>query len=449
MTHATALQNHRLMLGGRSFLPLMLGGMGTNISTAELALAVERLGGIAHLSDAMLMDLSDRLFGTRFTAEKAKRTASERDNMDKSAVTFNLDNVKEAARRYVSDVMSRATGHGLVLINCMEKLTMNAGLETLRARLTAALDGGIDGITLSAGLHLSSMKLMADHPRFKDALIGIIVSSSRALNLFLKKSASTGRLPDYVVVEGPLAGGHLGFGMDWANYSLADIVKDVKAFLAKSGLNIPVIAAGGIFTGGEAAEMMSDTGCDGIQAATRFAVAQESGLPYAVKQAYFNAKPEDIVVNHLSPTGYPMRMLRQSPAITGDIRPNCEAYGYLLNHGDCSYLKEWRLRQEAAANGTPASEMPAKEKCCLCTYMRVWTCGTSAARLHETSVRQANGEWILPTAADVFHDYMQSTGSEILLPEAAREYLAQSRIPEMIASGAQLLSGVNRTVAAF
>ena len=327
MTHATALQNHRLMLGGRSFLPLMLGGMGTNISTAELALAVERLGGIAHLSDAMLMDLSDRLFGTRFTAEKAKRTASERDNMDKSAVTFNLDNVKEAARRYVSDVMSRATGHGLVLINCMEKLTMNAGLETLRARLTAALDGGIDGITLSAGLHLSSMKLMADHPRFKDALIGIIVSSSRALNLFLKKSASTGRLPDYVVVEGPLAGGHLGFGMDWANYSLADIVKDVKAFLAKSSLNIPVIAAGGIFTGGEAAEMMSDTGCDGIQAATRFAVAQESGLPYAVKQAYFNAKPEDIVVNHLSPTGYPMRMLRQSPAITGDIRPNCEAYG--------------------------------------------------------------------------------------------------------------------------
>ena len=205
MTHATALQNHRLMLGGRSFLPLMLGGMGTNISTAELALAVERLGGIAHLSDAMLMDLSDRLFGTRFTAEKAKRTASERDNMDKSAVTFNLDNVKEAARRYVSDVMSRATGHGLVLINCMEKLTMNAGLETLRARLTAALDGGIDGITLSAGLHLSSMKLMADHPRFKDALVGIIVSSSRALNLFLKKSASTGRLPFLEETEEGLA----------------------------------------------------------------------------------------------------------------------------------------------------------------------------------------------------------------------------------------------------
>ena len=81
-------------------------------------------------------------------------------------------------------------------------------------------------------------------------------------------------------------------------------------------------------------------------------------------------------------------------------------------------------------------------------HHKVWTCGTTAARLHETSVRQANGEWILPTAADVFHDYMQSTGSEILRREAAREYLAQSRIPEKIASGAQLLSGVNRTVAA-
>lgn len=67
--------------------------------------------------------------------------------------------------------------------------------------------------------------------------------------------------------------------MDWANYSLADIVKDVKAFLAKSSLNIPVIAAGGIFTGGEAAEMMSDTGCDGIQAATRLPLRRRAACP--------------------------------------------------------------------------------------------------------------------------------------------------------------------------
>ena len=429
MTHAAALENFRLSLGGRDVLPLMLGGMGTNISTAELALAVERLGGIGHLSDAMLMDLSDRLFGTRFTSEKAHRTAPERDNMDKSAVKFDLEAVKAAARRYVSDVMARASGKGMVFINCMEKLTMNAGLDTLKARLTAALDGGIDGITLSAGLHLSSMKLMAEHERFRDAMIGIIVSSSRALNLFLKKSASTGRLPDYVVVEGPLAGGHLGFGMDWANFSLPTIVKDVKAFLEKNGLSIPVIAAGGIFTGGDAARVMEETKCEGIQAATRFAATVESGLPYAVKQAYFNARPEDIIVNHLSPTGYPMRMLKQSPAITGEIRPNCEAYGYLLNHGECSYLKEWKARKDAADAGAAPEAMPAHEKCCLCTYMRnykVWTCGTSAARLHETSVKRENGEWILPTAEDVFKDYMQSTGDQILLPAEARAYLAAS-----------------------
>lgn len=427
MTHATALQNHRLMLGGRSFLPLMLGGMGTNISTAELALAVERLGGIAHLSDAMLMDLSDRLFGTRFTAEKAKRTASERDHMDKSAVTFNLDNVKEAARRYVSDVMSRATGHGLVLINCMEKLTMNAGLETLKTRLNAALDAGIGGITLAAGLHLSSFRLMQENKRFHDALLGIIVSSHRALNLFLRKSESTGRLPDYIVVEGPLAGGHLGFGMDWALHSLPAIVHQVKAYLAEKGLSIPVIAAGGIFTGTEAVKMIEENGADGIQAATRFAVAQESGLSQAGKTAFFNARPEDIVVNSFSPTGYPMRMLRSSPALAQAVRPNCEAYGYLLNHGDCPYLKEWREREAAIERGELSAETaPCMTHGCLCTHMRnykVWTCGANASRLRETSVQREDGSWIEPTAVEVYEDYLYSEGGRVALPREAEIYL--------------------------
>lgn len=419
MSHA--LGNLRLTIAGRTLPPLMTGGMGTNISTAGLALAVERLGGIAHLSDAMLPDVADRLFGTRFTAEKAKRLAAERGKTDKSAVRFDVGAVARATKRYVADVMSRATGRGLVLINCMEKLTMNAGADTLRARLTAALDGGIGGITLSAGLHLSSMRLMADHPRFRDAAIGIVVSSSRALALFLKKSAPTGRLPDYVVVEGPLAGGHLGFSAaDWMKFRLEDIVRDVKGLLARSGLSVPVIAAGGIFTGGEARRMIDETGADGIQAATRFAVTTESGLPYAVKQAYFNAAPEDVLVTAASPTGYPMRMLRQSPALGSDCRPNCEAYGYLLNRGECSYIREWTRRHAGADGGDPAAP---HEKCCLCTQMRnyrVWTCGTTVSRLRETSVRREDGDWILPDAEDVWEDYLTSEGEEIRLPKAAR-----------------------------
>jgi len=75
------------------------------------------------------------------------------------------------------------------------------------------------------------------------------VSSVRALQLFLRKTARLGRLPDYVIVEGPLAGGHLGFGMDWAKYDLATIVTEILAWMKTEQLDIPVLPAGGIFTG--------------------------------------------------------------------------------------------------------------------------------------------------------------------------------------------------------
>ena len=95
----TSLSSYALTLRGRDYSPLIVGGMGTNISTAELGLAVEKLGGISHLSDAMLMDVSDRLFGTRFTAAKAKLYAGLRDAADKSAELFDLDAVREATIR--------------------------------------------------------------------------------------------------------------------------------------------------------------------------------------------------------------------------------------------------------------------------------------------------------------------------------------------------------------
>ena len=95
----------------------------------------------------------------------------------------------------------------------------------------AAMDAGIDGITLSAGLHLGTMELIKEHPRSKDVLVGIIVSSPRALSPFLKRAAKFDRLPDYITVEGPLAGGHLGFGADdWKDYDLKSIVSDVIEF---------------------------------------------------------------------------------------------------------------------------------------------------------------------------------------------------------------------------
>ncbi|WP_247646308.1 nitronate monooxygenase [Deefgea sp. CFH1-16] len=190
---------------------------------------------------------------------------------------------------------------------------MNGPKETLRVRMNAALDAGIDGITLAAGLHLGSFALIENHPRFHTAKLGIIVSSVRALQLFIKKSARTGRLPDFVVVEGPLAGGHLGFGMDWADFKLEDIVADVLAWVQKEGYeNMPVIPAGGIFTGSDAVKFL-EMGAGGVQVATRFTVTKECGLPDDVKQEYFKADEDLIEVNQISPTGYPMRMLKNTP----------------------------------------------------------------------------------------------------------------------------------------
>lgn len=414
MSESICLKDLRVRLGGKDYVPLMVGGMGVNISTAEMVLAVEKLGGIAHLSDAMLMDLCDRLYGTTYTANKTKRYYGCQKNPDKSDNHFDLNDLREATLRYVGDVMSRATGKGLVFINCMEKLTFNAPHESLAVRLNSALDAGIDGITLSAGLHLASFKLMSENKRFRSALLGIVVSSVRALNLFLRKNKALDRLPDYIVVEGPLAGGHLGFGEDWREHSLEAIVRDVKAYLAENQLQIPVFAAGGIFTGGDAVRMIREVGADGVQVATRFTISKESGLPDAVKTAYLNAKEDDIEVNHLSATGYLMRMLKSSPAIKIRVPPNCEPYGYMLNDGRCPYLNQWWDMMTQKVNPDPKDL-----KCCLCTHMKlynVWTCGANAFRLKDTTVKLPNGQWYFPSSEEIYQDYVTSTGEEIQLP---------------------------------
>ena len=146
------------------------------------------------------------------------------------------------------------------------------------------------------------------------------------------------------MVEGPLAGGHLGFGMDWAQYDLATIVAEIHACLKAEQLDIPVIPAGGIFTGSDAAAFL-EHGAAAVQVATRFTVTKECGLPDEIKQEYFKANEDDIEVNEISPTGYPMRMIKSSPGIGDGIRPNCEAYGYLLDaNGKCAYIDRLQPR---------------------------------------------------------------------------------------------------------
>ncbi|WP_088280234.1 nitronate monooxygenase [Ideonella sp. A 288] len=410
------LDDFRLRMGRHELVPIMIGGMGVDISSADLALEAARLGGVGHISDAMVKTVTDRRYKTKFVKAKQAMYKYVPETDDKSNVKFNLEHLVEATRLHVEGTMSRKTGSGLVFINCMEKLTMNAPKETLKVRMSAALDAGIDGITLAAGLHLGSFALIEDHPRFRDAKLGIIVSSLRALQLFLKKNSRLNRLPDYIVVEGPLAGGHLGFGMDWAEYDLATITTEVLQYLKAEQLDIPVIPAGGIFTGTDAVRFM-ELGGSAVQVATRFTVTRECGLPDDVKQEYFKADEDDIEVNQISPTGYPMRMIKSSPGIGDGIRPNCEAYGYLLDaNGKCAYVTAYN-REVSAHPG--AKRVSVMDKTCLCTHMRnfeIWTCGQLAWRLKDTSVRQGDGRWQLLTAEHVFQDYQFSTEHQIRLP---------------------------------
>ncbi len=410
------VDDFRLQLGKQELVPIVVGGMGVDISTAELALEAARLGGIGHISDAMVPTVSDRRFNTKYVKNKLRQYKFNVANSEKAVVQFDLGLLVEATAMHVGRTMEAKRGPGLIFINCMEKLTMNLPRETLRARLKAAMDNGIDGITLAAGLHLGSFALIEDHARFRDVKLGIIVSSLRALQLFLKKSARTGRMPDYVVIEGPLAGGHLGFGLDWAKYDLVSIVTEIREWMKAEKLDIPLIPAGGIFTGSDAVAFM-EAGAAAVQVATRFTVASECGLPEKVQQEYFKAGETDIEVNTISPTGYPMRMLKNSPAIGAGIRPNCEAFGYLLDSsGSCQYIEAYN--REVALH-PDAKKLHVMDKTCLCTHMRnfdCWTCGHYTYRLKDTTVRNEDGSYQLLSAEHIFHDYQFSVDNRIALP---------------------------------
>ena len=410
------VNDFRLRFGKQELIPIMIGGMGVDISTAELALEAARLGGIGHLSDAMLPTVTDRLLKTNFVKSKLKQYKYNVANTDKSTVQFDLGQIAESTRLHLSKAMEAKRGPGMIFVNCMEKLTMNAPRETLRVRLHGALSAGIDGITLSAGLHLGSFALMEDHPRFRDAKLGIIVSSLRALQIFMRKNAKLNRLPDYIVIEGPLAGGHLGFGLDWMKYDLREICKEIYQYLQAEKLDIPIIPAGGIFTGSDAVSYL-EMGASAVQVATRFTATSECGLPENIVQEYFKADEGDIEVNMISPTGYPMRMLKKSPAIGAGIRPNCEAYGYLLDgNGNCAYITAYNAEVAAHPNAKKISVM---DKTCLCTAMRnfdCWTCGHNTYRLKDTTHRLPDGTYQILTAEHVFKDYQFSTDNKISLP---------------------------------
>ena len=422
-------KDYRAVIGGSEYLPLMIGGMGVDVSTSEMVLEAARLGCIAHLSDAMVPFLCDRDFGTTFTRNKAERhrRLQAEEFVPNRIPQFNPQEYRLAQIQYIAETVGKKKGTGCVFVNCMEKLQVGTSREILEIRLNASLDAGVDGITLSAGLHGNSMRLMAEHPRFRDVKIGIIASSWRALRLFLRSASRANRLPDYIVVEGPLAGGHLGFGDDWTQYILKEIVADILNNLKNEGLHIPVIPAGGIFDADDTMFFLG-MGAAAVQVATRFAVAKESGLTNTAKQAFFEAEEKDVFVAPVSPTGYPIRLLRSSPCLNSNVAPQCVSLGYAMDpKGHCQYID--------AYNATGVSEtgkkLPVVEKVCLCHHIGrydTWTCGSSVVRLKETTTRDEEGTYQQPTTAQIIQEYLGERS-----PLHARSTPTQvSPLPELV-----------------
>ena len=113
------VDDFRLRFGRRELVPIMIGGMGVDISTVELALEAARLGGVGHISDAMITTVSDRHFKTRFVKDKLKQYKYNVTNTDKSDVKFDLGHLAEATRLHVGRAMEAKQGDGMVFINCM------------------------------------------------------------------------------------------------------------------------------------------------------------------------------------------------------------------------------------------------------------------------------------------------------------------------------------------
>jgi nitronate monooxygenase len=109
-----------------TWLPIMIGGMGVDISSADLALEAARLGGVGHISDAMIKTVTDRRYKTKYVKAKQAMYKYVPKTDDKSNVKFNLEHLAEATRLHVEGTMKRKQGPVIIFINCMEKLTMNA-----------------------------------------------------------------------------------------------------------------------------------------------------------------------------------------------------------------------------------------------------------------------------------------------------------------------------------
>ena len=277
-----------MKLGNRELaLPLIQGGMGVGVSMGGLAGAVAAQGAMGTLS-----------------------TADAGWNEPDFAAHPQQANLR-ALHREVQRAKRLAAGAGLVAVNAMVATRQYA--DSVRT----ALEAGADAIVSGAGLPLELPALAEGF----EALLAPIVSSPRAAQLICRTWAKRyGRVPDFVVLEGCQAGGHLGFEeadlLSGRCTPLSRLIPEVLAalrpFEEKFGRAIPLFCAGGVATGAEMARC-TRLGAAGAQLATRFIATEECDAGQGYKDVLLAARPEDLRIIH-SPVGMPGRAVN-SPLV--------------------------------------------------------------------------------------------------------------------------------------
>lgn len=284
-----------LVMGGRTLLPIVQGGMGVGISAHRLAGSVAALGAVGTLSSVDLRRHHPDLMaatGHLRVGEEAKRV-------------INAANL-EALRREVAAARTLAQGRGLLAINVMRAVSEYA------PSVTAALEAGIDAVVVGAGLPLDLPDLARDHPR---ALLVPILSDARGVALVVKKWERKQRLPDAIVIEHPrYAGGHLGAAKiaDLADtrFDFDQVLPAVNKFLRDAGVEreVPLIAAGGVRTLEDIARLQG-LGAAAVQLGTPFVATEECDADPVFKKVLAEARDED-VVEFMSVAGLPARAVR-------------------------------------------------------------------------------------------------------------------------------------------
>ncbi|WP_070001184.1 NAD(P)H-dependent flavin oxidoreductase [Cellulosilyticum sp. I15G10I2] len=259
--------------------PVIQGGMGIGISLSSLAGHVAKCGGIGILSGVQI--------GFR----------------ESDFIANTLGANLRALEKEIANARTIAP-NGIIGVNLM--VAMKNYAELVKKAVSCKIDLIISG----AGLPLDLPGLVQG----SSTQIAPIVSSGKAASVICRMWDKRYQYaPDCIVVEGPLAGGHLGFSPDDVSKeeNVLDIVNDVKKiaseYEAKYHKSIPVIAAGGIYTGEDVAHALAN-GADGVQMGTRFVTTYECDAPLIYKEAYMNARKEDIGIIK-SPVGMPGRAI--------------------------------------------------------------------------------------------------------------------------------------------